>query len=56
MMRGKPAPRTPCRFLSDIPEELTESFEIKDAAAMSVQEMAVAGGNLLAMLESLGGK
>ncbi len=52
--RGKPMPRTPCRFLADIPAELIENFEIKDASAMSVQEMAVSANNLLAMLDALG--
>jgi len=54
VMRGKPAPRTPCRFLMDIPEELVERFEVKDAAMMSVDEMAVSANNLLAMLDAIG--
>ena len=54
MMRGKPMPRTPCRFLSDIPEELVEPFEVKDAAMMSTDAMAEQATNLLAMLDSLG--
>ena len=54
MMRGKPVPRTPCRFLSDIPEELVEPFEVKDAAMMSTDAMAVQATNLLAMLDSIG--
>ncbi len=56
MMRGKPMPRTPCRFLSDIPEELFEPFEVKDAAMMSTDAMAEQATNLLAMLDSIGGK
>jgi ATP-dependent DNA helicase Rep len=52
--RGKPMPRTPCRFLMDIPDELIEPFEIKDASPMSVTEMAASAGNLLAMLDALG--
>ena len=54
MMRGKPAPRTPCRFLSDIPDELIEPFEVKDASPMAVDAMAAQATNLLAMLDSLG--
>ncbi len=54
VMRGKPMPRTPCRFLLDIPEELIETFEVKDASPMSVDEMATNAGNLLAMLDALG--
>ena len=53
-MRGKPMPRTPCRFLMDIPEELLEQFEVKDASPMSVSEMAANAGNLLAMLDAIG--
>ena len=53
MMRGKPVPRTPCRFLSDIPDELLEPFEAKDAAMMSVQAMAEQASNMLAMLDAL---
>ena len=53
MMRGKPMPRTPCRFLSDIPDELVEGFEVKDAAMMSTDAMAEQATNLLAMLDAL---
>jgi superfamily I DNA/RNA helicase len=53
VMRGKPMPRTPCRFLSDIPAELTEEFEVKDTT-MSTGEMAQQATNLLAMLDALG--
>ena len=51
--RGKAIPRTPCRFLSDIPEELIEDFEVKDASPMSTTEMATQATNLLAMLDAL---
>lgn len=54
VMRGKPAPRTPCRFLLDIPEELTTAFEVKDAALMSTNEMAASANGLLAMLDAMG--
>jgi DNA helicase-2/ATP-dependent DNA helicase PcrA len=53
MMRGKPMPRTPCRFLADIPAELYEEVEIKDAAMMSISEMNANANNLLAMLDAL---
>jgi len=56
VQRGKPVPRTPCRFLADIPEELVEPFEVKDAAMMTTDAMAESAGNLLAMLDALGGK
>jgi DNA helicase-2/ATP-dependent DNA helicase PcrA len=51
--RGKPVPRTPCRFLLDIPDELVETFEVKDASPMSVTEMAASANNLLAMLDAI---
>ena len=54
VMRGKPMPRTPCRFLMDISDDLLEHFEVKDASPMSVNEMAQNAGNLLAMLDALG--
>jgi superfamily I DNA/RNA helicase len=53
VQRGKPVPRTPCRFLADIPDELVEPFEIKDASQMSTTEMAESANNLLAMLDAL---
>jgi DNA helicase-2/ATP-dependent DNA helicase PcrA len=52
--RGKPVPRTPCRFLSDIPEDLLDTFEVKDSSLMSMTEMAEQGANLMAMLDALG--
>jgi len=54
VVRGKPIPRTPCRFLFDIPDDLLERFEVKDASPMSVGEMQANAGNLLAMLDALG--
>ena len=51
--RGKPMPRTPCRFLLDIPDDLLEHFEVKDALPMSVSEMAANANNLLAMLDAI---
>jgi len=53
MLRGKAVPRTPCRFLGDIPEDLLEPFEAKEAAMMSVQAMAEQASNMLAMLDAL---
>lgn len=52
--RGKPVPRTPCRFLMDIPDELVEPFEVKDAASLTTTEMAEKAHDFLAMLDSLG--
>lgn len=53
VMRGKPVPRTPCRFLLDIPDELLDPFEVKDASPMSTAEMAASANQLLAMLEGM---
>jgi DNA helicase-2/ATP-dependent DNA helicase PcrA len=52
--RGKPVVRTPSRFLSDIPEAMIDSFEIKDASFMGMHEAAQNATNLLAMLDALG--
>ncbi len=52
--RGKPAARTPCRFLIDIPEDLLEVSEIAEAPPMSPQAMAEQANALLAALEALG--
>lgn len=53
VMRGKPVPRTPCRFLLDVPDELFEHFEVKDASPMGTGEMAENAQNLLAMLAAI---
>ena len=50
----KPMPRTPCRFLMDIPEELVEEFEVKDASMMTTDAMAESANHLLSMLDALG--
>ncbi|MCL2723341.1 MAG: UvrD-helicase domain-containing protein [Polyangiaceae bacterium] len=52
--RGKPVLRTPSRFLSDVAEDMLDTFEIKDAALMGTAEMAANATNLLAMLDALG--
>ena len=53
MMRGKPMPRTPSRFLLAIPPELVEEREVKDDPAMSTAAMAESANALLAALEAL---
>jgi ATP-dependent DNA helicase Rep len=53
MMRGKPVPRTPSRFLAEIPPELVEEREVKDDPAMSTAAMAESANALLAALEAL---
>jgi DNA helicase-2/ATP-dependent DNA helicase PcrA len=54
MVRGKPVPRTPSRFLADIPPELVIEREVADARAMSTDEMATSASALLAILDGLG--
>jgi DNA helicase-2/ATP-dependent DNA helicase PcrA len=52
--RGKAVPRTPSRFLSDVPDELV-TFEVcKDVRPMSVEESTMQANALLAALEGLG--
>lgn len=53
LVRGKPVPRTPSRFLSSIPAELTVERDVRQAATPSrrLQLEGVAG--LLAMLDDL---
>jgi DNA helicase-2/ATP-dependent DNA helicase PcrA len=51
--RGKPMPRTPCRFFLDIPDDLLDYFEVKDASPMNVSEMAASANNLLAKLDAI---
>jgi ATP-dependent DNA helicase Rep len=53
MVRGKPMPRTPSRFLLEIPPELVEEREVKDDPAMSTAAMAESANALLAALEAL---
>ena len=53
VMRGKPVPRTPSRFLLDIPEELVEEAPVKDEALMSTGEMVESANALLAALDAL---
>ena len=52
--RGKPMPRTPSRFLADIPEDLVESMDVKEESSLSTGEMANSANQLLQMLDMLG--
>jgi DNA helicase-2/ATP-dependent DNA helicase PcrA len=49
--RGKPAPRTPSRFLLDVPAELLEPCEVRDEAPTTAQEAAGYAKAILAMLK-----
>ncbi len=53
-MRGKAVPRTPSRFLLEIPEELLEQFHVKDEPAKAVASIEAGAGALLAALDALG--
>ena len=52
VLRGKAVPRTPSRFLMDVPPELLEETEVKDEAPTTTQEAAA---NVEAILAMLGG-
>ena len=54
VMRGKPAPRTPSRFLSDIAPDLLVEKEIDRAPSMSQEQMTAQANALLAALDALG--
>jgi DNA helicase-2/ATP-dependent DNA helicase PcrA len=51
VLRGKPAPRTPSRFLLDVPRDLYEEREVQSEAPMSVQDTAAQAQALLAILK-----
>ncbi len=52
VMRGKAVPRTPSRFLLDVPADLLEEMEIKDAAPITQAETAASVEAILALLGS----
>ncbi len=54
VLRGKPVPRTPSRFLADIPPELVEERELRDSPAASIASMGESANALLAALDALG--
>lgn len=52
-MRGKTKPRTPSRFLADIPKELLDEKEIERPAGMTQETMTASANALLAALGNL---
>ncbi len=50
VLRGKPAPRTPSRFILEIPGDLVTQQEAKDTAGISQAEMEALSDGLLAAL------
>jgi DNA helicase-2/ATP-dependent DNA helicase PcrA len=54
VLRGRPAPRTPSRFLLDIPEELVDVFEVGEVDALSADAVNESANALLAALDALG--
>jgi DNA helicase-2/ATP-dependent DNA helicase PcrA len=50
-LRGKAAPRTPSRFLTDVPAELLDEHDAKDEAPTTTQEAASNVEAILAMLK-----
>jgi hypothetical protein len=53
-MRGKAVPRTPSRFLLEIPEELLEIVNVKDEPNRAVASLEQGADALLAALDALG--
>jgi DNA helicase-2/ATP-dependent DNA helicase PcrA len=53
-MRGKSKPRTPSRFLLDIPKELIDEKAIERPPGMTQEQMTAQANALLAALEGLG--
>jgi DNA helicase-2/ATP-dependent DNA helicase PcrA len=51
MLRGKSVPRTPSRFLLDVPPELVEEQEVNEDAPTTAREAAEHAGAILAMLQ-----
>jgi superfamily I DNA/RNA helicase len=54
VVRGKPIPRTPSRFLLEVPAELIEEREVAPEQAMTTAQIAENANALLAALEALG--
>jgi DNA helicase-2/ATP-dependent DNA helicase PcrA len=54
VLRGKPTPRTPSRFLSDIPADLVEEREARDVPSATMASMSENANALLAALDALG--
>ncbi|HZU82676.1 MAG TPA: ATP-dependent helicase, partial [Polyangiaceae bacterium] len=50
VLRGKATPRTPSRFLLDVPAELYDEIEVSDEAPTTVTEAAAHTGAILALL------
>ena len=53
--RGKPAPRTPSRFLLEIPAELVEEEEVREELDPSFAEITEGASAVLAALAALEG-
>jgi DNA helicase-2/ATP-dependent DNA helicase PcrA len=51
VVRGKPSPRTPSRFLLEIPAELVDELEVAPEKGMSTAQLAQNASAFLAMLE-----
>ncbi len=51
--RGKAMPRTPSRFLLDVPREMLDEREVRDEPSMSIEETTNAANALLAALDAL---
>ena len=54
VLRGKAVPRTPSRFLLEIPEELLDQLSVKDEPTKTVASIEQGANALLAALDALG--
>ncbi len=54
LLRGRPAPRTPSRFVLEIPDDLVVQHEVTQAAAASAASLEEGASALLAALDALG--
>ncbi len=54
VLRGKATPRTPSRFLADVPPELVEESAVRDQPSMAPEARAASANALLARLDALG--
>jgi DNA helicase-2/ATP-dependent DNA helicase PcrA len=54
VVRGRPVPRTPSRFLLEVPAELIEEREVSPEQPMTQEQFTASANALLAALEGLG--
>jgi DNA helicase-2/ATP-dependent DNA helicase PcrA len=55
VLRGKPTPRTPSRFLSDIPQEMLDVADVSSAPVLDPRDLSAQADAILAMLGTMAG-